>query len=628
MSVPQTAAPRTVPLAANRLPPIVWIAAGAIALRIALLFGRGDYVAFDEGWYLLLGRNLWSGGGYTLSGLEHVALSPLFPMLSGALGVVIGDPVWAGRLVAAVAAGLVVVPCWSVFRRLAGDRVATVGVVFVALLPSLAPFVVPYWIGWDLWVGAEPLLHLFVFTGLALLLRAWDERSLWAAVACGVAFALAYLARPEALGVFGVAGILALVLTLVSWRRRGVASSKDGGRARGRWTASRPWCFTACAVAFVAVSTPYWLYLHDTLGRWAITGRWVQVIPPVRSQVDVGAASSSNRIEDMLWRGDEAPYIRSLYSLDASGTRLANGYWGVQPREGVGVDAPAGATESPGAAGAAQASGSPADSGRAVSPAPTSASTTAAPAVDAPTLGPLRYAEALGVVVPWYLWLFVVVGLVARMRERRLDIEALVGIPLVVTSLVIARTVAIDPRTQLFLAPLAAFYAAAGVLVVGDRLARRTEGRIRGEMAPKLLVGALALVLLGTSLVRLGLSLAVGSPHHIVAAENATVGEAIRRASPEGATVVSFHPALALFADRDWRVLPVEPMDRIVRYARAQPGAQMVLSVFYPPQVREAEEPHYIVVPVPPDLPESRAWRIHIDNPRTVYAFGELIPLE
>ncbi|HUF76283.1 MAG TPA: glycosyltransferase family 39 protein, partial [Longimicrobiales bacterium] len=592
---------------------------GAIALRIGLLFGRGDYVAFDEGWYLLLGRNLWSGDGYTLSGLQHVALSPLFPMLSGALDVLVGDTVWAGRLVAAVAAGLVVVPCWSVFRRLAGERVATVGVAFVALLPSLAPFVVPYWIGWDLWVGAEPLLHLFVFTGLALLLRAWDERSLGAAAACGVAFGLAYLARPEAIGAFGVAGILALVLALVSWGRRDVVASTDGARARGRWTASRPWCFTACALAFVAVSTPYWLYLHDALGRWTITGRWVQVIPPVRSQVGLGAASSSNRIEDMLWRGDEAPYIRSLYSLDASGTRLANGYWGVQPSEGVGVNAPDGGAESSRGADATQASGSPADSSGADSPAPASASATSA--ADAPKQGLLRYAEALGVVFPWYLWLFAVVGLVTRMRERRLDLEALVGIPLVVTSLVIARTVAIDPRTQLFLAPLAAFYAAAGVVALGDRLARRTEGRIRGEMAPKLLVGALALALLGTSLVRLGLSLIVGSPHHIVAAENATVGLAIRRASPEGVTVVSFHPALALFADRDWRVLPVEPMDRIVRYARTQPGAQLVLSVFYPPQVREAEEPHYIIVPVPPDIPESGAWRIHIDEPGTVYAF-------
>jgi hypothetical protein len=349
-----TAAPRVAPDVAStpraRIPPVAWIAAGAVLLRIALLFGRGHYVAFDEGWYLLLGRSLWSGEGYALSGLRHVALSPLFPILSGGLGVLMGDSVWAGRLVAAVAAGLVTVPCWFLFHRLGGARAALVGAVFVALLPSLAPFVAPYWIGWDLWVGAEPLLHLLLFSGLALLVHAWEERSLVSATGCGVAFALAYLARPEAVGAFGAAGTVALVLAIVPWARgragRGTApltspgtsagprpsvpAQEDAARvARTRW-ASRPWCFAACALAFVAVSAPYWLYLHDALGRWAVTGRWVSVAPSSRAQARV-QATGANRIEDMLWRGDDAAYVRSLYALDASGTRLANGYWGVQP---------------------------------------------------------------------------------------------------------------------------------------------------------------------------------------------------------------------------------------------------------------------------------------------------------
>jgi len=48
----------------------------AIALRLLMFLGRGDYVAFDEGWYLLLGRNLLNGDGYTLAGLRHTVLSP------------------------------------------------------------------------------------------------------------------------------------------------------------------------------------------------------------------------------------------------------------------------------------------------------------------------------------------------------------------------------------------------------------------------------------------------------------------------------------------------------------------------------------------------------------------------
>lgn len=583
---------------------VLLVTLGAVVLRLALLLGRGDYVAFDEGWYLLLGRSLWSGDGYTLSGLRHVALSPLFPVLAGGLGRIIGDPVWAGRIVAAISSGLLVLPCWFVFRRLGGPRTARVGILLVAILPSLAPFVVPYWVGWDLWVGAEPLLHLFLFTAIALFLEAWPRGEgrgrLLLAVACGIAFGLAYLARPEAIVSFGLLGALAVIAS---------------GRAMG----SRAIRIAACGLAFVAVAAPYWLYLHDSLGRWTITGRGVQVTPRVVVPTRT-AGARPNRIETMLWEGDASSYIQRLYALDSSGTALAARYWGVQPDDGAPDD---GASDDgapgPAAAGVADTVGSAADTAEAGARGPSDASAS-------PWL--LRYARALGVAFPWYLWLVAIPGLAAPGKARRPDLEALVGLPLVATSVLIARVVAIDPRTQLFIVPLAALYAARGLLVVADAVKPRLAHRIRGGVVTALFVGAVVLDLLGTSAVRLGMSLTVGSPHHVVAAQNAAVGAAIRDATSEDATVMSFHPALALFADRDWRVLPVEPMDRIVRYARTQANPYLVLSVFYPPEIRPLEEPHYLIVSVPTDLPESERWRIDVPEPGTVMAFGELEPVE
>ena len=616
-----------------RLPrSVILLTLGAIALRLMLFVGRGSYVAFDEGWYLVLGRNLWSGEGYTLSGLQHVALSPLFPILAGGLGRLLGDPIWAGRIVAGISSGLLILPCWSIFRRLAPPRVALTGVAFVAVAPSLAPFVVPYWIGWDLWVGAEPVLHLFLFTGIALFLRGWEEGGWVAGLGSGAALALAYLARPEAIGTFAFIGLGAAALALAARRLR--VAAPPIRRLLPLAAGS--------ALAFVAVAGPYWIYLHGELGEWTVTGRAVQLAPaPMRAGPSGTATQRPNRIEDMLWRGDEQPYIRMLYALDASGTRLANRYWGVRP-DGSDVDSAGGAQPSDPAAPeassstdgvaspapGASASGPTAAGAGAPSPAPDASTVAAAPGDAARSLWLLRYGAALGVAAPWYLWLFAAVGLFWPGRERRLELEAFVAVPLVLTSLVIARAVAIDPRTQAFLAPLAAFYAARGVDIVGGLLARRREGLVRGEMVPRLLVGALVVSLLGTSLLRLTLSLVYGSPHHIVAAQNATVGEVIARTSPADATVVSFHPALALYADRDWRVLPLEPMDRIVRYARTQPTALLVLSVFYPPEVRPLEEPHYLIVPVRPDLPEGRAWRIEVPRAAEVFAFGELTPRE
>src|SRR5690606_2931076 len=241
------------------------------------------------------------------------------------------------------------------------------------------------------------------------------------------------------------------------------------------------------------------------------------------------------------------------------GTSLANGYWGVRP-SGAGQKASLARESS-----AVQPSAVPAGS---ATPSEMSSGPSASPSIarERPPTSPwlLRYARALGIAFPWYLWLFVLPGLAApgrdrrpglsgdRANRRRFDLEALVAIPLIATSVLIARIVAIDPRTQLFLAPLAAFYAARGVLLVSDLAAKRLEGRVRPEMVPRALVGALVIVLLGTSVSRLVLSLTVGSPHHVVAAENAAVGAAIRRSTPEDVTVMSFHPAVALFADRDW----------------------------------------------------------------------------
>lgn len=571
--------------------PLMWFTIGAIGLRLILFLGRGHYVAFDEGWYLLLGRNLWAGEGYMLTGLRHLTLSPLFPILAGAMELLIGDIVWAGRIVAALAGGLLVVPCWAIFRRLGGQRLAVVGCVFVALMPSLAPFVVPYWIGWDLWVGAEPLLHLFLFTGFAFFLRAWEEGGLGAAFGCGAAFALAYLSRPEAIIVFGLLAAVAFVLGASALRRRAPL-------------------FAICLLAFCLVAAPYWLHLRDGLGRWAISGRGVEMAMPAQGSSS-GSAAASSRIEDMLWRDDDSRYIRALYSLDPSATRLASPYWGV--RESTAPEqesAPPGERDP----GNGQSGGAPAieEAGG------------AAIEESGPVDALIRYGRALGVVLPWFMWPFVLLGVLAPGADRRPRLELSIGLPILGTSVLIAAVVATDPRTQLFVAPLAAFYAARGAWLSARWIHTRTQSGLRPSFLTGLIAGVLALLMLGTSARRLYLSLAVGSPHHIVGAENAIVGEALREITPEHATVMSWHPAIALFAERDWRVLPMEPLERILVYAARQPNAYIVLSVFYPPNILQAEEPHYLIVPAPADPPAAEQWRISIFRQNGPYALGRL----
>lgn len=569
----------------------------AIALRLIIFLGRGDYVAFDEGWYLLLARNLFEGEGFTLTGLRHVTLSPLFPILTGIISTAVENPIWAGRLLAACAGGLLVWPCWYIFERLADRRTAWIACVFITVLPSLAPFAAPYWIGWDLWVGAEPLLHVLLYTGIAFAVRAWlsDRTVHWALSGCFLA--LAYLARPEAILPLGVLGLVLV------------------GRAVWLRTSRHALHVLAFGLAFALTASPYWIYLHDALGRWTLTGRGVQVTAP-RSTSAAGdnEGAPAGRIERMLWEDGQRAYMYSLYSLDPSGTRLASAYWGIPQ-----------SPQMPNVSAAARTAYAPV-----VLPEP-AISDTVPPAGNASAPRPGRwslYARALAVVAPWYIWPFVLLGLFGARRAGRL--ELLVAVPLLLTSLAIARIVAVDPRTQLFLAPLAAFYAARGVREIGIIADRRLEpGRIR----PGFLAGAsaaiLALLMLATEARWVYLGLRLGSPHHLVGSANRRAGEALRDIVPAGEPVMSWHPALALYARREWRVLPHAPFADMVRYAGATGSEYVVLSAYYPSPLETEQMPgEYLLVRVPPDAAGAvDGLQLRIDRVNDTISTGRVQPV-
>lgn len=588
--------------------PLLVLCALAVVLRLVLLLGRGEYVAFDEGWYLLLGQSLWEGEGYRLTGLRHVTLSPLFPVLAGGMGRLLGDPVWGGRVVAAVASGLLVLPCWSIFRRLAPERTAFLGCVLVATAPALAPFVAPWWIGWDLWVGAEPLAHLLLYGGIALFLRTHGRGSLLPWLGVGALFGLGYLARPEVVIPFGVLGVVIAASAALRWL--------------GDVRRLRPLLLPLLmAAGFAGTALPYWMYLHDATGRWTLSGRGVSIPTPAvvrgRDSESTGRRSTSDVIEGMLWR-DVTGYVRRLYALDASGTALASSYWGVRstapgpPRR-----------ETPPDTGAPPPTTSTSEADSVAHAMPGDAE--AAPD-DADLPGSLTlYLRALEVGTPFYVWPFVLLGLVLP-GGRHLRRELLVAAPLVATSALVAVLVATDPRTQLFLVPLLLFYAARGLLRTGDLLEGPARARgVRKGFVRALLVAAVILLFVGTHARRLQLSLTLGSPHHVVGEANHRVGEVLGELVPPDEAVMSWHPALALFAGRDWRVLPLAGILDLVRYSRAVETEYVVLSVFYPPRILEEEPANYLILRIPAsEDPPSRNLQIDIEQRGEGWALGVL----
>lgn len=581
---------------------------GAILLRLLMFLGRGDYIAFDEGWYLLLGQSLWSGEGYRLTGLRHTTLSPLFPFLAGGLARVSGDLVWAGRIVAAVTSGLLVVPCWFIFRRIAGRRTALLGCVVVAVMPSLAPFVTPDWVGWDLWVGAEPLYLLFLYTGIALLLYARGERSMPIWLGAGASLSLAYLARPEAVVVTGLLGLATAAVALMERRPRVLLGCVLAG------------------VAFTAASLPYWVYLRNTTGRWTLTGRAVQV-----RVADRKGPSASSVIEGMLWQGRQGAYVRRLFSLDPTGTRMASTYWGIpepgsEPRVRSVVGVPENSSAVPDARDSIVGAGTAVDSVSATKAAGDSA-------VRAPQ-GPTAmnrawlYLRAFGRLAPVAAWLLFVVGVLGPRRAFRQD-EALVSAPLALTSLLVAWVIAVDPRTQLFLVPMVCLYAARGARLVGARC----ESFANGSAVRRGVVQALIAVLFVGSLVvedgrRLYMSLAKDTPVKRLASEHRIAGEVIRGIVPEGKKIMSWHPAIAIHAGREWRVLPMASLSEILRYAEVIGADYVVLSDYHPSPIPPAGAPGaYLVLPVVPGAAKANRLAITVTDVRQNVAVGDLIPI-
>ena len=307
---------------------LLWlVAVGALVLRLALLLARGDYIVYDEGYYLLLARSLRAGAGFTLNGLPHVALSPLQPALVALASSAGLRDLWVSRLLAALCGALLVFPVASLARLAGGEKAALPAAVLAAASPALMSFV-PFFPGrsWNLYFGSEPLFLVLAFGATVCAVRAEGGSWRWW-LAAGALAALSYLTRLEG-AVF--AGVLLVALAARLALRRARAKEWRG--------------LVLAAAVGAAVPAPYLLYLHRELGRWALSGR-VQAASSAAAgespSAVAGARSGGQVLSAFVWQGQPDAFLRSLYALDATGTRMASQYWGVVRQDATGEGFPA-----------------------------------------------------------------------------------------------------------------------------------------------------------------------------------------------------------------------------------------------------------------------------------------------
>ena len=227
-----------------------WLGAMVLlALAVRLVLALAPHVLqADEGAYVWLGRNIVTGRGFTFIGIPELHYTPLFPLVSGLLYLLLHNLEAASKVCFVVLGAGLVLPVYWLARAAYGVREARVAGLLVAALPALTSHIL-YWGSMS-----EPLYLFLLFSGLWLVWRAWQEGGVWLPAAAGLCLTLAYLARPEGLIYVGAALACLLLAGL--------------GRLRERWRG-----VAALAAVFVLLAAPYIIYLHQETGVWMLTGK-------------------------------------------------------------------------------------------------------------------------------------------------------------------------------------------------------------------------------------------------------------------------------------------------------------------------------------------------------------------
>jgi hypothetical protein len=224
---------------------VVGLVSLALSTRLALL--RFQQVMTPDGvYYATLGKNLVAGN--FKEGLSTY-YPPLYPLLVGLSSHIFRDVEAGGKMVSAMAGGLLVVPVYLLTRILYGKSAASVGAFLIAIHPSLNYYST---------LLLTESTYTLLFTTAALL-------GLTALSAGGVSFFLTgvvlgacYLIRPEAIGYLGLMSVLAV-----------------GDKFSGKHLPLESMLFNVFGLVagFMLLASPYILFLRRRTGRWTISDK-------------------------------------------------------------------------------------------------------------------------------------------------------------------------------------------------------------------------------------------------------------------------------------------------------------------------------------------------------------------
>jgi 4-amino-4-deoxy-L-arabinose transferase-like glycosyltransferase len=518
--------------------------------RYWMLTLRGPFIDYDETYYLMIARNLFTGHGITLNGLPHNTYSPFFPIVTGLVAQLKINYLTASRLVSAMSGAGLLIPVFWIAGSIGGRKSAWLSALFLSSVPQLNSLLPNHSRKSLFYMGSEPLYLFLLFSAIALYLTTLHNKSYFRTVIAGILFGFAYLTRPEA----AVAAVFCVLFKILYHSRKRNIS----------WNIVTVQIILMTSAA-VTVLIPTNLHLKSLTGQWVL---FTRNFPSEMKETALDVIKTDRWDRDMTVR----------YSLDCTGTAMYVKQWGIEPDN---KEPPSGGFGIPVRPWSARFS----DGVR------------------------LYIYQVFLVIVPPVLWILALPGFFRRtsgihtLTNRLLPYFAL---PVFSTSVVIVGMGFPMPRYQMILIPVIVVAAARGVSVLFEFLKQyslKQPSRWVRWLAQRDVLFAALLVMFFflTSFIQtlpfIGTPTAEDADDENVqmvmsAALDLRYGRQIAALIPPDASLMTWNPRLAWYAGRAWRVMPIDAFfgdwARVFHYAAARAPSNridfMALNVYGSPR--------------------------------------------
>ncbi len=241
---------------------VILLAVVALIIRlISLHYYR--FIGVDGGvdgvGYVISGKNLFSGLGYSFRDSPQLVNPPLYPVLIGISWLFTRNLEFSGQIISIIAGSLLVIPVFYLTKKMFGRKAAFWSAVFVVICPPL--------IFGSTEVRVASLYTLLVWAAIAVGWKALQSKYLIWSAFTGLMLALCYLTRAE--GIMLLPIFLLLYVLSFKLRTGSYLSTVKSIVSRG----------VVLIIVFSLVSSPLWIFLYRHTGTWTLSGRSAHVFP-------------------------------------------------------------------------------------------------------------------------------------------------------------------------------------------------------------------------------------------------------------------------------------------------------------------------------------------------------------